>query len=108
MWSSTLQCSWPFYTKSRAGNRCLLEGARVSEDNGSEVLQKSLQRGVNVEGMNRSFTDVGVIFEPFTPEVAISGWRSAATKGAPYFGNIETGHFQMYSLSWVLESSEKK
>jgi len=46
-------------------------------------LEKSLQRGVNVEGMNRSFTDVGVIFEPFTPEVAISGWRSAATKGAP-------------------------
>ena len=48
----------------------MLEGARVSAVNWSEVLQKSLQRGVNVEGMQQEFTEVGVIFEPFTPQQA--------------------------------------
>ena len=47
-----------------------LEGARVSAVNWSEVLQKSLQRGVDVAGMGQEFTEVGVRFEPFTPPQA--------------------------------------
>ncbi len=53
----------------------VLEGARVSAVNWSEVLQKSLQRRVDVEGMRQEFTDVGVIFEPFTPEQAETAAR---------------------------------
>ena len=47
-----------------------LDGARVSAVNWSEVLQKSLQRDVDVAGMRQEFTEVGVNFEPFTPQQA--------------------------------------
>ncbi len=47
-----------------------LEGAHVSAVNWSEVLQKSLQRKVDIEGMQQEFIDVGVTFEPFTPQQA--------------------------------------
>ncbi|HHB13250.1 MAG TPA: PIN domain-containing protein [Chromatiales bacterium] len=53
----------------------VLEGARVSAVNWSEVLQKSLQRGVDVEGMQQEFIEVGVIFDPFTPEQAETAGR---------------------------------
>lgn len=48
----------------------VLEGARVSAVNWCEVLQKALQRDVDVAGMQQEFTDVGVRFEPFTPQQA--------------------------------------
>ncbi len=47
-----------------------LDGARVSAVNWSEVLQKSLQRKVDIEGMQQEFIEVGVAFEPFTPQQA--------------------------------------
>ena len=53
----------------------VLEGAYVSAINWSEILQKSLQRGVNIDGMQQEFTEVGVIFEPFTPEQAETAAR---------------------------------
>ncbi|MEY2340921.1 PIN domain-containing protein [Acidithiobacillus sp. IBUN Pt1247-S3] len=43
-----------------------LEGSHVSAVNWSEVLQKSLQRGVSIDDMLQDFADIGVIFEPFT------------------------------------------
>lgn len=45
----------------------ILERAHVSAVNWAEVLQKSLQRGVDIDGMQQEFTGVGVTFEPFTP-----------------------------------------
>lgn len=53
----------------------VLEGAHVSAVNWSEVLLKSLQRDVDIDGMQREFTEVGVIFEPFTPEQAETAAR---------------------------------
>ncbi len=44
----------------------VLDGARVSAINWSEVLQKSLQRAANTDGMQQEFASIGVIFEPFT------------------------------------------
>lgn len=44
----------------------MLEGALVSTVNWSEVLQKSLQRNVDIDGMHQDFTYIGVRFEPFT------------------------------------------
>ena len=48
----------------------MLEGACISAVNWSELLQKSLQRDVNIKGMQQEFVEVGLIFEPFTPEQA--------------------------------------
>ena len=48
----------------------VLEGACVSSVNWSEVLQKSLQKEVEIEGMEQEFVDLGVTFEPFTVEQA--------------------------------------
>ena len=61
-----------FLHEERGGERVstVLEGARVSAVNWSEVLQKSLQRDVDVEGMRQQFMELGGIFEPFTPEQA--------------------------------------
>jgi len=53
----------------------VLEGACVSAINWSEVLQKSLQRNVDIEGMQQEFLAVGVVFEPFTPGQAESAAR---------------------------------
>jgi PIN domain nuclease of toxin-antitoxin system len=50
--------------------RSALAGALVSAVNWSEVVQKSLQRHVNVSGMRQEFIEVGVIFIPFTEEQA--------------------------------------
>ncbi len=52
-----------------------LEGGRVSAVNWSEVLQKSLQRKVDIEGMQQEFIEVGVTFEPFTPQQAETAAR---------------------------------
>ena len=59
----------------------VLEGARVSAVNWSEVLQKSLQRGVDVAGMGQEFTEVGVSFEPFTSQQAeTAAWLWSHTR----------------------------
>ena len=59
----------------------VLEGARVSAVNWSEVLQKSLQQGVDVAGMRQEFTGVGVSFEPFTPKQAeTAAWLWSHTR----------------------------
>ncbi|UHD16987.1 type II toxin-antitoxin system VapC family toxin [Thiocapsa bogorovii] len=50
--------------------RSAFAGALVSAVNWSEVVQKSLQRQVNVSGMRQEFIEVGVIFVPFTEEQA--------------------------------------
>jgi ribonuclease VapC len=52
-----------------------LEGASVSAVNWSEVLQKSLHRKVEIEGMQQEFIEVGVSFEPFTPRQAETAAR---------------------------------
>jgi len=38
--------------------------------NWSELLQKSLQRDVDIDGMQQEFIGVGVNIEPFTPQQA--------------------------------------
>ncbi|MGH8160758.1 MAG: PIN domain-containing protein [Gammaproteobacteria bacterium] len=43
-----------------------MDGAAVSTANWSEVVQKSLQRGADVAGMQEEFRELGVAFEPFT------------------------------------------
>lgn len=48
----------------------VLDGALVSAVNWAEVFQKSLSRQADVTGMREDFAEVGVIFEPFTPEQA--------------------------------------
>lgn len=53
----------------------VLEGACVSAVNWSEVLQKSLHRKVEIEGMQQEFIEVGVSFEPFTPQQAETAAR---------------------------------
>lgn len=62
----------------------VLEGARVSTVNWTEVLQKALQRDVDVAGMRQEFTQVGVSFEPFTAqqaETAASLWPRTRNHG---------------------------
>jgi PIN domain nuclease of toxin-antitoxin system len=59
-----------------------LDGARVSAVNWSEVLQKSLQRKADIDGMRQEFSEVGVAFEPFSLEQAeIAAHLWADTKG---------------------------
>ena len=53
----------------------VLEGAHVSAVNWAEVLQKALQQGVDIDGMQQEFVEVGVTFEPFTPEQAETAAR---------------------------------
>ena len=43
----------------------VLDGSLVSAVNWAEVVKKSLERGVTVEGMQLEFAAVGVRFEPF-------------------------------------------
>ncbi len=62
----------------------VLEGACVSAVNWSEVLQKSLQRNVDIEGMQQEFIDTGVRFEPFTPgqaEIAAKLFAQTRNRG---------------------------
>ena len=61
-----------------------LEGALVSAVNWSEVLQKSLGLGVDVEGMEEEFQEMGVTFEAFTPaqaQIAARLWEAAPKTG---------------------------
>jgi PIN domain nuclease of toxin-antitoxin system len=50
--------------------RLALDTAQVSTVNWAEVLQKSLRRQVDIIGMQEEFTEIGVTFEPFTPNQA--------------------------------------
>jgi PIN domain nuclease of toxin-antitoxin system len=50
--------------------RIALDSARVSTVNWAEVLQKSLRRQVDINSMQEEFTEIGVTFEPFTPNQA--------------------------------------
>ncbi|MEX0915227.1 MAG: type II toxin-antitoxin system VapC family toxin [Wenzhouxiangellaceae bacterium] len=62
----------------------VLDGATVSTVNWSEVLQKALQRNVDIEGMQQEFVDVGVVFEPFSPrqaEIAARLWSLTRKHG---------------------------
>ncbi len=64
--------------------RQALDGAVVSAVNWAEVVQKSLQRRANVTGMREEFSEVGVIFEPFTPEqaeIAAHLWETTRRHG---------------------------
>jgi len=62
----------------------VLEDAWVSAVNWSEILQKSLQREVDIDGMQQAFTELGVRFEPFTAhqaEVAARLWSHTRGRG---------------------------
>lgn len=64
--------------------RLALDGAIVSTVNWSEVVQKSLQQQVDVTGMREEFSDVGVVFRPFTPaqaEIAAHLWEATRRQG---------------------------
>lgn len=64
--------------------RLALNGAVVSTVNWAEVVQKSLQRGVDVAGMLDEFSDVGVVFVPFTTnqaEIAAHLWDATRSRG---------------------------
>ena len=50
--------------------RMALDTAQVSTVNWAEVLQKSLRCQVDITGMQEEFTEIGVTFEPFTPDQA--------------------------------------
>lgn len=53
----------------------VLDGALISTVNWVEVVQKALQRQVEVDPLREGFTQVGVTFEPFTPDQAESAAR---------------------------------
>jgi PIN domain nuclease of toxin-antitoxin system len=46
--------------------RAMLDGSLVSAVNWSEVLQKSIERGVDIAGMTDDLVALGVTIEPFT------------------------------------------
>jgi PIN domain nuclease of toxin-antitoxin system len=61
-----------------------LDGAVVSAVNWSEVVQKSLLRQADVTGMREEFSEVGVIFQAFTPrqaETAAHLWEQTRRNG---------------------------
>ena len=41
----------------------------------AQALQTALQRNVDIDGMQQEFVEVGVTFEPFTPEQAEAAAR---------------------------------
>lgn len=53
----------------------VLDGALVSAVNWSEVVQKLLQRGADIEGMDADAVELGVTIEPFTAAHANAGAR---------------------------------
>lgn len=64
--------------------RQALEGAVVSAVNWAEVVQKSIQQRADVTGMREQFSEIGVIFEPFTPEqaeIAAHLWETTRRHG---------------------------
>jgi len=50
--------------------RQALDNSIISAVNWAEVVQKSLLWRTDVSGMQEEFSEVGLIFEPFTPEQA--------------------------------------
>ncbi|MBT8421206.1 MAG: type II toxin-antitoxin system VapC family toxin [Gammaproteobacteria bacterium] len=61
-----------------------LNGALVSTVNWAEVVQKSLKRQADVSWMRKGFSEVGVIFEPFTlvqAETAARLWNKTYRYG---------------------------
>ena len=61
----------------------VLDGASISAVNWSEVIQKSLQKGVEVHGMLDEVTDLGLTVEPFTAAQAEQAARLwAQTRGS--------------------------
>jgi PIN domain nuclease of toxin-antitoxin system len=64
--------------------RLALDSAVVSAVNWSEVVQKSLRRRVDVDGMAEELSEVGVVVEPFTTaqaEVAARLWEKTRGLG---------------------------
>lgn len=58
-----------------------LDGALVCAVNWTEVVQKSLQRGIDVSGMRQELSSIGVSVESFTPEQADIAARLWVTVG---------------------------
>lgn len=61
-----------------------LDGALVSTVNWAEVAQKSLCRGADVSLLREGFSQLGVVFEPFTPvqaELAAQLWEKTRHVG---------------------------
>ena len=61
-----------------------LGGGCISTVNWSEVLQKSLQRDVDIAGMRQDFVEVGLSFEQFTAqqaEIAARLWERTRSHG---------------------------
>ncbi|MBF0165369.1 MAG: type II toxin-antitoxin system VapC family toxin [Magnetococcales bacterium] len=48
-----------------------LEGAWISSVNWSEVLQKSMEHGVNTDGLSEDWAELGVMVQPFLIEDAL-------------------------------------
>ena len=60
----------------------VLDGAAMSAVNWSEVIQKSLQKGVEVQGIRDELTDLGLTVAPFTATQAEQAARLwAQTRG---------------------------
>ncbi|MCE5360924.1 MAG: type II toxin-antitoxin system VapC family toxin [Acidithiobacillus sp.] len=62
----------------------VLDGASISTVNWSEVVQKALQKGVDVDGMQQEFIALGVQFADFTPrqaEIAAKLWPQTRDHG---------------------------
>jgi len=60
------------------------DGAMVSAVNWSEVVQKSLQRRVDISDLQQEFSEIGIVFEPFTPnqaEIAAHLWDKTRQLG---------------------------
>lgn len=69
--------------------RQALDGAVVSAVNWAEVVQKSLWRRADVVGMQEQFTEIGVVFEPFTTvqaETAAHLWEKTRRHGLSLAG----------------------
>jgi PIN domain nuclease of toxin-antitoxin system len=64
--------------------KSVLDGALFSAMNWAEVVQKSLRCKADVIGMREEFSDVGVVFEPFTlsqAELAACLWGKTRRQG---------------------------
>lgn len=64
--------------------RAALAGALISAVNWSEIVQKSLQRQVDIAGMREELAETGVGFVPFTAEqaeVAARLWAQTHSRG---------------------------
>lgn len=62
----------------------LLEGAAISSVNWSEVVQKTLERGVRVEELRENYSALGLTIEPLTVEDAEEAallWRRTRSHG---------------------------